>query len=85
MQWIGINTDINEQKQLEASLEQKVRIRTVELESQRNFFDNVLKNSSNGISVTKMIRDEKDNVIDAITILANDAAVGKNHWGTEEF
>jgi hypothetical protein len=32
-----------------------------------------------------MIRDEKDNVIDAITILANDAAVGKNHWGTEEF
>jgi light-regulated signal transduction histidine kinase (bacteriophytochrome) len=27
-----------------------------------------------------MIRDEKDNVIDAITILANDAAVGKNHW-----
>ncbi|HEX8313463.1 MAG TPA: PAS domain-containing protein, partial [Flavisolibacter sp.] len=75
LQWIGTNTDIEEQKQLEASLEQKVRTRTMELENQRNLFDNVLKNSSNGISVTEMIRDEKGHVIDATTILANDAAV----------
>jgi PAS domain S-box-containing protein len=74
-QWIGTNTDIDEQKQLEASLEQKVHIRTTELENQRNLFDNILKNSSNGISVTEMIRDEKGAVIDAITILANEAAI----------
>jgi PAS domain S-box-containing protein len=75
MQWIGTNTDIDEQKRLEASLEQKVRTRSSELENQRNLFDNVLKNSSNGISVTEMVRDENGNVIDALTILANDAAV----------
>ncbi|HZF63793.1 MAG TPA: PAS domain-containing protein, partial [Chitinophagaceae bacterium] len=75
LQWIGTNTDIDEQKQLEASLEEKVRTRTTELENQQNLLDNVLKNSSNGISVTEMIRDENNNVIDAITILANDAAV----------
>ncbi|HZH01867.1 MAG TPA: PAS domain-containing protein, partial [Flavisolibacter sp.] len=75
LQWIGTNTEIDEQKQLEASLEEKVRTRTTELENQQNLLDNVLKNSSNGISVTEMIRDENNNVIDAITILANDAAV----------
>ncbi|HZH36387.1 MAG TPA: PAS domain-containing protein, partial [Flavisolibacter sp.] len=75
LQWIGTNTDIDEQKQLEVSLEQKVHTRTTELENQRNLFDNILKNSSNGISVTEMIRDENGSVVDARTILANDAAV----------
>ena len=75
IQWIGTNTDIEEQKQTESLLEEKVHARTEELENQRNLFDNILKNSSNGISVTEMIRDEAGNVIDATTILANDAAV----------
>jgi PAS domain S-box-containing protein len=47
----------------------------VQMEEQRNLLDNILKNSSNGISVTEMIRDENGRPIDARTILANDAAV----------
>lgn len=53
----------------------RVRERTAELESQKNLLDNILQNSSNGISVTEMVRDESGTVIDATTILANDAAV----------
>ena len=48
---------------------------TIQIEQQRNLLDNILKCSSNGISVTEMIRDEKGRVIDARTLLANDAAV----------
>ena len=47
----------------------------LELEQQKNLVDNILKNSSNGISVTRMIRNPSGEVIDASTILANDAAV----------
>jgi signal transduction histidine kinase len=47
----------------------------LELEQQKSLVDNILKNSSNGISVTEMIRDNQGRVIDASTILANDAAV----------
>jgi signal transduction histidine kinase len=45
------------------------------MEDQRNLLDSILVNSSNGISVTEMIRDKNGKVIDARTILANDAAV----------
>jgi PAS domain S-box-containing protein len=75
VQWIGTNTDIDEYKQNELLLGDRVEARTRELESQRNLFDNILKNSSNGISVTEMVRDEAGNIIDARTILANEAAV----------
>jgi PAS domain S-box-containing protein len=75
IQWIGTNTDITEQKQAEALLEQGVKERTRELESQKNLLDSILTNSSNGISVTEMIRDAEGKVVDASTILANDAAV----------
>ena len=75
LQWIGTNTDIDEQKQIEASLEQIVLSRTKELENQRNLFDNILKNSGCGISVSEMVRDDKGKLIDAITILVNDAAI----------
>lgn len=47
----------------------------LQLEQQKNLVDNILKNSSNGISVTEMIRDSEGQIIDASTILANDAAV----------
>lgn len=47
----------------------------LQLEQQNTLVDNILKNSSNGISVTRMIRDKEGSVIDASTILANDAAV----------
>jgi PAS domain S-box-containing protein len=47
----------------------------LQMEQQRNLLDNILKCSSNGISVTEMIRDEKGQVYDARTLLANEAAV----------
>jgi signal transduction histidine kinase len=56
-------------------LQLKVKERTVELENQKSLFDNILTNSSNGISVSEMIRDENGEVVDVSTILANDAAV----------
>jgi signal transduction histidine kinase len=59
----------------EQELQQRVRARTAELESQKNLLNSILTNSSNGISVTEMIKDASGNVIDATTILANDAAV----------
>ncbi len=46
-----------------------------QIEEQRNLLNSILQNSSNGISVSEMIRDESGMVIDALTILANDAAV----------
>jgi PAS domain S-box-containing protein len=79
---IGVATDVTEQvaarKKIEESeqeLQLRVSERTRELENQRNLLDNILTNSSNGISVTEMIRNEACEVIDARTILANDAAV----------
>ena len=48
---------------------------TLQIEHQRNLLDNILKCSSNGISVTEMIRDENGKVYDAHTLLANEAAV----------
>ena len=73
--WYGTSTDIDKLKQLESTLETKVRQRTEELEAKNKLLDNILKNSSNGITVSKMIFDEAGNVVDALTIMANDAAV----------
>jgi len=77
-----VANDVTEQvkarKKMEESeweLQQKVKERTHELENQTRLVNNILDNSSNGISVTEMIRDEKGNVIDASTILANEAAI----------
>lgn len=62
-------------KQNEETLQQRVAERTRELENQQNLMNNILVNSSNGISVTEMVRNEEGTVVDAKTILANDAAV----------
>lgn len=67
--------DITKTKQIEEGLEGKVQERTAELEAQKSLLDNILTNSSNGISVTEMIRDKNGEVADALTILANEAAV----------
>lgn len=45
------------------------------LEQQKNLLDNLLNHSANGISVTEIIRNEKNEVVDGRTILANEAAV----------
>ena len=59
----------------EAELQKKVQERTADLEKQNNLLDNILTYSSNGISVSEMIRDKNGKIIDAKTILANDAAI----------
>jgi PAS domain S-box-containing protein len=71
----GVVQDITQQKEFALSLHKKVEERTRELEEQKRLLDNILHNSSNGISVSKVFRDETGKVIDALTILANDAAV----------
>jgi signal transduction histidine kinase len=57
-------TDITEAKQ---SL--------IEIEQQRNLLDNILKHSPSGITVTEVIRNEKGEVIDGKSILANEASI----------
>ena len=80
--YVGVGFDIHEQKLAEelirvseADLQVKVAKRTEELENQKNLLNNILVNSSNGISVSRMIRNESGIVVDAATIMANDAAV----------
>lgn len=80
--YVGVGFDIHDQKvyenvitQSESELKNKVAERTEALQSQKLLLDNILANSSNGISVTEMVRDEDGNVIDAKTILANDSAI----------
>jgi len=46
----------------------------LQLQEQKNLTDNILKHSANGISVTKVIRNEKNEVVDGWTIVANEAA-----------
>lgn len=46
-----------------------------QLEEQKALLDNILANSSNGISVSQVFRDEGGTVVDAQTIMANEAAV----------
>ena len=49
--------------------------RTQEVEQKTGLLDSILKNSTNGISVSKMILGDSNEVVDAQTILANDAAI----------
>lgn len=54
-------------------LEQKTAAEKIE--EQKRLLDRILAGSSNGISVSEVIRDEQGNIVDGRTILANDAAV----------
>jgi PAS domain S-box-containing protein len=80
--YVGVGLDIHEQKlaedalkQSEVQLQQKVAERTEALQNQKALLDNILRNSSNGISVSEVVRNEHGEIIDAKTILANDAAI----------
>lgn len=57
-------TDITQRKQNEQ-----------QIIGQKALLDSILKNSSNGISVTEAIRNNQGRVVDARTIMANDAAI----------
>lgn len=46
-----------------------------QIAEQKKLLDNILENTSNGISVSRVFRNEAGEVVDALTILANDAAV----------
>jgi len=79
---IAVATEVTDQvlarKKIEESEQEltlRVKQRTAELERQSHLVDNILKNSSNGISVSEMVRNEKGEVIDSRTILANKAAI----------
>lgn len=83
---IDVTQQVLARKKIEESeqeLQLRVQERTEELVKQNRLVDNILRNSSNGISVSEMIRDETGMVIDARTILANEAAV-KNIGLTKE-
>lgn len=73
--WYGTSSDITGQKNIEQQLEELVKGRTLEIEQKTTLLDNILKNSTNGISVSQLLFNEQGQVIDAQTILANDAAV----------
>ncbi|HEU4471088.1 MAG TPA: ATP-binding protein [Flavisolibacter sp.] len=47
----------------------------LETQQQKSLLDSILVHSANGISVTRVLRNEQGKVIDGLTILANDAAV----------
>jgi PAS domain S-box-containing protein len=73
-----VTAQVEARKRIEESeqeLQLRVKERTAALENQRNLLDSILQNSSNGISVSKVFRDEKGKVVDALTIMANDSAI----------
>jgi signal transduction histidine kinase len=59
----------------EMLLQKRVAENTREIINQKDLLDSIMRNSSNGISVSEVIRDDKGNVVDARTILANNSAV----------
>ncbi|RYZ34575.1 MAG: PAS domain-containing sensor histidine kinase, partial [Sphingobacteriales bacterium] len=70
----GVLTILQERTE-ENRVIKKLESQTRELEEKKNLLDSILGNSSNGISVSRVFRDENGTVTDAQTILANDAAV----------
>ncbi|MGC3943811.1 MAG: PAS domain S-box protein [Chryseolinea sp.] len=73
--WYGTCTDISSQKSLERELKSLVKGRTEQVAEKDNLLNSILENSSNGISVSRLIFDHSRRPIDAQTILANNAAV----------
>ncbi|HEX6224199.1 MAG TPA: PAS domain S-box protein [Chryseolinea sp.] len=73
--WYGTNTDITEHKAIENQLEDVARDSAKEVQEKTALLNNILKNSTNGISVSRLIRNEAGEVVDAQTIMANDSAV----------
>ncbi|MEJ1242312.1 PAS domain S-box protein [Chryseolinea sp. T2] len=73
--WHGTSTDISGQKSVEGELKDLVMGRNQQIEEKENLLKSILENSTNGISVSKLLFDEQGHVVDAHTILANDSAV----------
>jgi PAS domain-containing protein len=61
----------------------KQKMTSSEIEKQRNLLNTILKQSPNGLSITKAIRDEEGNMVDAIAVLMNDACEKLNGMPNE--
>jgi signal transduction histidine kinase len=75
---LNVVQDITQETLIIKKLEEQTKQleeRTSELQKQKSLLDSILEKSSNGISVSEIFRDDKGQVVDALTILANDAAV----------
>lgn len=75
---LSVVQDITREKLIIHQLEEhakQLEEQTLQLREQKTLLDNILTNSSNGISVSKVFRDDSGKVVDALTIMANDAAV----------
>jgi signal transduction histidine kinase len=75
---LNVVQDITEETRIIRKLEEQTKQleeQTRQLRAQKTLLDNILENSSNGISVSEVFRDDTGKVVDALTILANDAAV----------
>ncbi|MGZ8561523.1 MAG: sensor histidine kinase [Flavisolibacter sp.] len=68
---LNVVHDVSEERRIIRQLEEQA----IQMQEQKTLLDNILKNSSNGISVSKIIKDDMGRVVDALTIMANDAAV----------
>lgn len=68
---LGAIQDITEIR----STEKKLALTNAELQEKNTLLDSILTNSSNGISVSRLIFNETGEVTDARTIVANEAAV----------
>jgi len=68
---LTIIQDFTKEHNVIVQLEEK----TKQLEEQTSLLNNILENSSNGISVSQVFRDADGKVVDALTTMANDAAV----------
>jgi signal transduction histidine kinase len=75
---LSVMQDITRENLIIRQLEEhamQLEEQTLQLQEQKTLMDNIVKNSSNGISVSKVFRDDSGKVVDALTIMANDAAV----------
>lgn len=68
---LSVVQDLSEEVKIISQLQEQAK----QLQEQKTLLDNILKNSSNGISVSEIFRDESGKVVDALTIMANEAAV----------
>ena len=68
---LSVVQDVTREKEIISRLEEQTR----QLQEQKSLLDSILQNSSNGISVSEVFRNDEGKVVDALTIMANDAAV----------
>ncbi len=73
--WVGTSTDIHDQKNATAALEQKVLERTLQLKESKAFLRSVLNTTKNIIASYEALYDENDNIHDFKIIYFNDEII----------